>query len=73
VFTGFWLGGPKGRDYWKNLGICGRIILNCLNGNRDRWSELDSAGSEQGPVADFCEYDNEPSVSIKKAGYSLTS
>jgi hypothetical protein len=28
VLTGFWLGGPKGRDHWKDLGVAGRIILN---------------------------------------------
>jgi hypothetical protein len=27
VFTGFWLGGPKGRDQWEYLGIDGRITL----------------------------------------------
>jgi hypothetical protein len=27
VFTGFWLGGPKGRDHWEDLGIGGRITL----------------------------------------------
>jgi hypothetical protein len=27
VFTGFWLGGPKVRDHWKDLGIVGRITL----------------------------------------------
>jgi hypothetical protein len=26
VFTGFWLGGPKGRDYWEDLGIGGITI-----------------------------------------------
>jgi hypothetical protein len=25
VFTGFWLGGPKVRDHWEDLGICWRI------------------------------------------------
>jgi hypothetical protein len=25
VFTGFWLGGPKIRDYWEDVGIGGRI------------------------------------------------
>jgi len=25
VFTEFWLGGPKGRDHWDNLGVGGRI------------------------------------------------
>jgi hypothetical protein len=27
VFTGFWLGGPKVRDHWEDLGIGGRITL----------------------------------------------
>jgi hypothetical protein len=27
VFTGFWLGGLKGRDHWEDLGIRGRITL----------------------------------------------
>jgi hypothetical protein len=27
VFIGFWLGGPKVRDHWKNLGVGGRITL----------------------------------------------
>jgi hypothetical protein len=28
VFTGFWLGCPKGRDHWEDLGIGGRITLS---------------------------------------------
>jgi hypothetical protein len=39
----------------------------------NRWSELDSAGSGYGPVAGCCEHENEPSGSIKKAGYFLTN
>jgi hypothetical protein len=35
------------------------------------WTKLVSADSGQGPVADFYEHDNEPSGSIKKAGYPL--
>jgi hypothetical protein len=27
VFTGFWLGGPKARDHWEDLGVDGRITL----------------------------------------------
>jgi hypothetical protein len=27
VFTGFWLGGPKLRDHFEDLGVDGRIIL----------------------------------------------
>jgi hypothetical protein len=28
VFTGFSLGGPKVRDHWVDLGVCGRITLS---------------------------------------------
>jgi hypothetical protein len=28
VFTGFWLGGPKVRDHWEDLGIAGRVTLS---------------------------------------------
>jgi hypothetical protein len=27
VFTGFWLGGPKGRDHWEDQGVGGRITI----------------------------------------------
>jgi hypothetical protein len=27
VFTGFWLGSPKIRDHWEDVGVSGRIIL----------------------------------------------
>jgi hypothetical protein len=45
VFTGFWLGGPKARDHWEDLGLGGRITLRRTLGTGDRWSELDSAAS----------------------------
>jgi hypothetical protein len=28
VFTGFWVGGPKARDHWEDLGLDGRITLS---------------------------------------------
>jgi hypothetical protein len=28
VFTGFWLGGPKVRDHWEDLGVGGKITLS---------------------------------------------
>jgi hypothetical protein len=27
VFTEFWLGGPKARDHWEDLGVGGRMTL----------------------------------------------
>jgi hypothetical protein len=32
VFTGSWLGGPKGRDHWEDLGVAGRITLGWTSG-----------------------------------------
>jgi hypothetical protein len=34
VFTGFRLGGLKGREHWEDLGIGGRIILRWALGSR---------------------------------------
>jgi hypothetical protein len=34
VFTGFWLGGPKARDHWEDLGIGGRITLRWTLGRK---------------------------------------
>jgi hypothetical protein len=28
VFTGFWLGGPNGRDHWEDVGIVRGITLS---------------------------------------------
>jgi hypothetical protein len=28
VFTGFWLGSPKVRDHWEDLGVGGKITLS---------------------------------------------
>jgi hypothetical protein len=72
VFTGFWLGGLKGRDHWEDLGIGGRITLRC-RWDRARWGELDLADSWNGPVVGFCEHVNEPSGCIIKAQYCLPS
>jgi hypothetical protein len=44
VFAGFWLGGPKVRDHWKDLGVGGKITLSWTL-DRDQWGELGSAGS----------------------------
>jgi hypothetical protein len=63
------LGGPKRGDHWEDLGVDGRITLRWTLGSRDRLGELDSAGSGDGPVTGFCEHGNEPSGSIKKAGF----
>jgi hypothetical protein len=66
VFTVFWLGGPKARDHWEDLGLGGRITLRWTLGSRYRWGELDSVGSGYGPVAGLCEHGNEPSGPIRK-------
>jgi hypothetical protein len=32
VFTWFWLGAPKGRDHWEDLGVGGKITLRLFLG-----------------------------------------
>jgi hypothetical protein len=51
---------------------CKDNIKMDLTGRGIDGGELDSAALGQGPVAGFCEHCDEPSGSIKKAGYSLT-
>jgi hypothetical protein len=34
IFTGFWLGGQKGRDHWEDLGVGGRITLRWTLGRQ---------------------------------------
>jgi hypothetical protein len=61
------LGDPKARDHWEDLDVCGRILLRwTLKGDRNRWGELDSAGSVEGPVAGLWEHGNEPLGSVRK-------
>jgi hypothetical protein len=73
VFTGFWLGGPDGRDQWEDLDEGWRITLRWSLGRQGLWCELDSIGSGQGPVAGFCLHGNKTSGSMKKAGCCLTN
>jgi len=42
VFTGFWLGGPKGRDHWEDHRWEDNINMDL--GDRDRWGEVGLAG-----------------------------
>jgi hypothetical protein len=50
-FTGFWLGGPKVRDRWEDLGLDGRITLRWTLGTRGSmertgfiWLRIGSSG-----------------------------
>jgi hypothetical protein len=38
VFTGFWLGCPKIRDHWDDIGVGGRITLRWTLG---RWGSME--------------------------------
>jgi hypothetical protein len=46
----FWLENLKGRDYSKDLGIDGRLILDWMLGKFGEKSGLEASGSGQGPV-----------------------
>jgi hypothetical protein len=34
VFTRFWLGGPKGKDHWKDMAVGGRVTLRWALGRQ---------------------------------------
>jgi hypothetical protein len=40
VFTGFWLGGPKGTDHWEDIGVGGRIKLRETGIDGVNWIQL---------------------------------
>jgi hypothetical protein len=51
VFTGFWVGGPKLRDHWEDLGVSGRITLRWILGREGSmgrtgfgWLRIGSSG-----------------------------
>jgi hypothetical protein len=51
VLTGFWLGGPKVRDHWEDLGVGGKIILSWTSGREGSigrtgfsWLRIGSSG-----------------------------
>jgi hypothetical protein len=55
----------QGTTHSGDRGMDGRTILQWILGNSVGRCRLDASGSGQGPVADCCEHDNEPSCSIK--------
>jgi hypothetical protein len=41
VFTGFWLGGPKARDHWEDLGVDNiKMDLREIGIDRANWIQL---------------------------------
>jgi hypothetical protein len=60
-----WLENLKGRDYSKDVGIDGRIILDSSHRSRVKICRLDSSGSGQGPVSGSCEHGKETSGYMK--------
>jgi hypothetical protein len=58
MHIGYWWESQKERDHWENQVVGGWIILKLIL-DRMGWYGLDSSGSEQGPVEDYCEHGNE--------------
>jgi hypothetical protein len=71
VFTGFWLGGPKGRDHWKDLGVGGRITLNWNLGRLGSVGQTGFGWLMIGSSGVHFEHCNETSGSIKKAKQTI--
>jgi hypothetical protein len=65
VYTGFWWGNRRERDYLENPGIDGRIILRWTFRKLDVREWTGSTGSGSGQVVGTCECGNVPSGSIK--------
>jgi hypothetical protein len=64
VFTEYGLGGPKGRDHWKDLGVCGGITLRWTFGRQGSMGIRLAQNMYDGEG--FCEYGIELSGFIKK-------
>jgi hypothetical protein len=62
----FWLGGPKARDHWEDLGVGGRITLRGTLGRQESLGRTGFSWLRIGFSDDFCEYGNEPSGSMRK-------
>jgi hypothetical protein len=45
VLIGFWMGGPKARDHWEDLGIGGRITLRWTLGRQGSMGRTGSTDS----------------------------
>jgi len=58
LYTEFWWGKLMERNYLEDLGVDGRIILNCIlmKSVGKVWTGLN--GSGQGQVASFCDRGN---------------
>jgi hypothetical protein len=61
------VGRPEGKGPLGRLRRRWEDNIKMHHGDRERWGELNSAGSGYGAVAGFCRHGNEPSVSLKKA------
>jgi hypothetical protein len=62
------VGKTEGKNHLEDPSVDGRIILGGSSGSGTWVYGLDRSGSGQGQVAGTCEYDNEPSGSIKMRG-----
>lgn len=68
-YTGFWWGKPKTRNRLEDLGIDGRIVLNCILNKLYRRVWSGSIWMKIGNVMRSYERADEPLVPIKKKEY----
>jgi hypothetical protein len=67
------LEGPKVRDHWEDLDVVWRITLRWTLGRQGSMGRTRFIWLSVGSSGGFFEHGDEPSGSIKKAGYCLTS
>jgi len=65
VFKGFWLGDPKGRDYWEDLGVVGKLKLKWTLGREASMKRTGFGWLGIVSSSGLCEHENEAD-SIKK-------
>jgi hypothetical protein len=73
VLTGFWLGGLKARDHWKDQGVDGRITLRWILGRQGSMGRTGFGWLRIGSIGELLWTRWWTFGFRKKAGYFLTS
>jgi len=56
LFTGFWLGGPKVREHWEDLGVGESTRLKRTLGRKESVRQTGFCWLRIGFIGELCEY-----------------